>query len=1431
MRSTAESLLCPTTRSTSQRTPSLDQHALIFTNGNSGWHPTGTGKILFENNDITFTGKGSGGLFWLFQRGYNQPITPSDYGIFSISSNVVRYVVSDTTAQIYFLTTDAAHTVSGNAQYLINSNTWTVTFPGVSSSALLQISMIYMTAAYAWEASGSGVFSVSNNTVDVTSANVAPKIEAVRFTVPLTLSGSGVFRVNGNRITASSPYSISAVLLYQYTSTGFIVGDTSTLEVRNNTVTSTGSSATCVTALVIVENAVQIAAGGRFAVEGNAVSLSVAFSSRSNAFGVFIKSLNATGTLRIASNTFSATAGATSSSSTAWILIAGATLYVTEGVPTRSQVEVSSNRMTTVATGTGTLWALVDASVTATLVYSTSLPSPTTTYSLAVMYASNVVSVRSEYGVSSFVTCASTPVACTPQSGQGAVSLVVQVRVDPSTPTQSYAAKHVVMDGNKVEATSTTTGSAPRYALYLNYDSTQGNATRFVPSLNAITATGSGTNPIVARLVVTSGSMVADACSNKANQSPCGPQALCTTLSGSITTECVAHFTSTASPTRLPTVSLPHTTSRPETESPPATESDPDTITLRASASASASPPEPTDSAAITTSPAPTPPTNSPSNTLPRTLSGPPTSSMELTYSQPATATVTPRPTVTAAPTSSMLRSISQTNAVTDTLTEVLTSTRIETRSWSSTAATVSPHGSSHTVSVTSSNSRSTSQSATMTETKTGSVSATATASRSMTALTISPTHTDATPTVSVAATTSRTQSLRTASPSASASAQPSTSQSSSLRTATATATFSPAPTYTPTQSGTESDTSSVRLVVCDMNCSHINTMALQGGLAVENAACVDGLQIPFAITSSGAAARIILTVSNLTARSLAWNATVPDNVATSAPAVEARLVQMDYIPGRLVVDIIRVDKDPVDGVDAVLTFPSLGVCTGTRLTARISLGAPPPRLSHNQEVAVATVAATMSGAGPDLQSIAALGLMACTPGANSDSDSVNVRALVPIALSNTCTGAVQGGLLAVACAMTVSLVAVAVLRRSKELTWGEAASVAQCPSVVLIVCSLVQMGLVVCGGRLVVEGGADGGLLGVLGLVLGIALFPAYPLLARFLVSRRCFRLTLTDAAPTTARPLLRWMLPEYTLDGKVAVSRSFAHVVGRTRLRSSLWAGTATFQPILMLFCVFARPGYCSWMFALTGALFCVVGITTIVFRPHRIAIANVFGGISLCLNGVVVGLSARLASDPLDYNATTAVGILSMIQTGFTVVRTSHMVLSALVVRFRGTIWLDMVDPDGNAPPNGQSPRAVFDVRMRSCCRGGAPSKCRALVEGGLVDPVLQVPFDAIPQDAHHDGPFLLSAGQSSTSSSTPPETPVVKRTTKKFTYEARVFDELLDNHRNRYVPMVLPYKVETYSTPSSRSMSSLDLATASQHHTPIGTPTNPLNGWDL
>ena len=291
-----------------------------------------------------------------------------------------------------------------------------------------------------------------------------------------------------------------------------------------------------------------------------------------------------------------------------------------------------------------------------------------------------------------------------------------------------------------------------------------------------------------------------------------------------------------------------------------------------------------------------------------------------------------------------------------------------------------------------------------------------------------------------------------------------------------------------------------------------------------------------------------------------------------------------------MVVEVARHAAEPARAESSTLTLPPLGLlcATSTSLlpTFNIEVGSSPSPLTEDEKTAIAVV----SVASVDLQTVAAMGLLRCTPGTEEDAESEStIRALVPVALSGTCVGAIQGALLLIGVACVATMCTTGILRRVRGLSWVQAAGVVRCPGLVLSVWGAMQMGLVVCGGRLASsESGYRG--LGVAGLVAGAAL-PFLTVSSTYLfVSRRCLRLGQTSEALEVSSPLavrLRsLMLPRYELDfATFPTSAAFSTVVGKYRRPCCLWTGLAQAQPLVMLLVVLSPTAACTPTLVVAG------------------------------------------------------------------------------------------------------------------------------------------------------------------------------------------------------------------------------------------------------
>jgi hypothetical protein len=373
--------------------------------------------------------------------------------------------------------------------------------------------------------------------------------------------------------------------------------------------------------------------------------------------------------------------------------------------------------------------------------------------------------------------------------------------------------------------------------------------------------------------------------------------------------------------------------------------------------------------------------------------------------------------------------------------------------------------------------------------------------------------------------------------------------------------------------------------------------------------------------------------------------------------------------------------------------------------------------MSRDEELTVSVVSAV---GGTGLQAVVGLGLLRCTPG-DLRNDDLNVRGLVPVALSNSCEGAVQGALLAIGCTAIFNILGMLFVKHQRTKTikvsvvvkastaqpsdddhdgdyvdvppskmevgcsWWEAASLAMCPSITLAVASLLQMGLIVCGGRMIQDG--LGVALGMVGVLVGLVLFPLFPFLVWLLVSRRCYQLAPTPEAP--AKLILPWLLPCYVLDSDVLPTKAFSHLVFQRRYPHFIWAMLPVLQPTIMFFPTMAAPGYCSGLLLFAAVFFALVGAIVLISRPYFIAVQNITRGSSLLLTAIVVGLSARLAMRPGDATVASIVALLAMAQTAVSVVQILHSGLYLVVMKLKGDVWFRVTSPSLKVARTAQQP----------------------------------------------------------------------------------------------------------------------------------------------
>lgn len=365
-----------------------------------------------------------------------------------------------------------------------------------------------------------------------------------------------------------------------------------------------------------------------------------------------------------------------------------------------------------------------------------------------------------------------------------------------------------------------------------------------------------------------------------------------------------------------------------------------------------------------------------------------------------------------------------------------------------------------------------------------------------------------------------------------------------------------------------------------------------------------------------------------------------------------------------------------------------------------VQLTASIPALSVAEQQTIATISAVA----PSLQTVAAVGLLRCSPGSVETSETdAGVRALVPIALTGTCAGAVQGALLGVASAGVISIIATAVLMRVRGISWMNAAAVTRCPGAMLGVCGFMQMGFVVCGSRLILlSSDATDTALGIIGVGLGATLPLVNICLAWGVISRRCYRIGLTQTARKESTRGGIWLrsvlLPEFELDtSTLPVSKAYSTLVGRSRLVGSVWAAVPVSQPLIMMVVVFVHGAGCSAVLIVAAVcMLLVAGVCHVWFRPHRILVSNYLQSCSMTLNGGMLLAGSKLTTDPQNPSALAATQYIAMAQVALSCVRLCHSVGAFLYMhRFRQASYM-LVEPDGHEAvlENPQLPQPPTD-----------------------------------------------------------------------------------------------------------------------------------------
>ena len=523
--------------------------------------------------------------------------------------------------------------------------------------------------------------------------------------------------------------------------------------------------------------------------------------------------------------------------------------------------------------------------------------------------------------------------------------------------------------------------------------------------------------------------------------------------------------------------------------------------------------------------------------------------------------------------------------------------------------------------------------------------------------------------------------------------------------------------------------------------------IAQLSGVTVTTGLCSRAV-IPFEATHNDAVANVVMTLNNDARQRINASVVVSESVLLEtqpltdddADGVAAVVGMWGLREGpeyrEVWLHVRRDDVTPLNRLEVRVALPAYcflcrydsGAVGGGLPWMDVSLAAPPAVLSGAALTVVTSGAAVSSLLTTDLQTVAAMGMLGCAPRGADSGESDNVRALVPVSLGDTCEDAVWGALVTMAGVGALSGVAVLVHRRIKGLPWTQTCAALFSPSIFLQAWGMLQMGLVVCGGRLVQQGSV---VVGAVGLLAGLAIVPCYMFLAERVISRRCYRLGLSGGAPRNraVRAVMFVMLPRYELNKEeMPACKAFTVVVGRTRYRWSGWAGLWVMQPVVMLLCVFAKGELCLGMYIAAAACLGLLGLMHVIVRPHRTLLPNLLTCVALFINGGLVLVGSMLAYDPLDPVLRDVSYHLSLAQTGLTAIRTIITGCTFVLMRVKRKSWFQAVSGDGAVE---DKPEPIFEVLgwLDPPLEGGA-SPLLTLEEHDNDDELSSISTEAVP-----------------------------------------------------------------------------------------------------
>lgn len=463
---------------------------------------------------------------------------------------------------------------------------------------------------------------------------------------------------------------------------------------------------------------------------------------------------------------------------------------------------------------------------------------------------------------------------------------------------------------------------------------------------------------------------------------------------------------------------------------------------------------------------------------------------------------------------------------------------------------------------------------------------------------------------------------------SASASSSPSTSLDSSSSPASSSLSLSDLSFFSTSLFASSSETSGTTsrqvtssqsyslLVGCPTECGNVSVM---GPAGIVGSGC--GGVLPFSYWGSGDINRanvellwegsreaVGAQMSNLSSHSLSSFTSTPGHASLHI-AVSYETEDQQFLPTEATIHIHfgchrRGNSSGAVGV-TIMLLPK-------PLPAPV-LGAP------NVEAAVAaSLTGLLSGgwAAGDLQTLSALGLSACAKG-SAKASGLGVRMIAPLAISDTCEGAVMGNFITLGAMGVIHCVVLVVFRMRKQKSILVAMDSAHFPALSLIIIAFLQNGFLVCGMDLIRSGRNALGYASVLWVMVMLVAFT----LVAYRSCPRAYCPSMYGPLPKGVEVLAKVCLPVGHWDHTVLGSRMFSPVLGKYRYPS--WALVIfNFSSFLASVPIASGTGSaCVPLYALSLMLQLSFAAAVAFRRPYRTLINNVIQPTGLLVNAAIV------------------------------------------------------------------------------------------------------------------------------------------------------------------------------------------------------------------